>query len=129
MLLAICVLRRHPSCTDARRIKSRVSQRLDMWDSGRIGALVADDEAAGRLAAGASHREPDEDRMARAFNAAVLDGQVSAAVRRVQSMGGGGVLGPQDSCTKSGRPVLEVLQEKHPDTREPVLDDDNCLCF
>ena len=26
----------------------------------------------------------------------------------------GGVLQPEDACTKTGRPVLEVLREKHP---------------
>ena len=33
---------------------------------------------------------------------------------------GGGILQPDDPCTKTGRPVWEVLQSKHPALRDPV---------
>ncbi len=32
------------------------------------------------------------------------------------------MLDPNDTCTKTGRPVLEVLQEKHPDQRSAKLE-------
>jgi hypothetical protein len=42
---------------------------------------------------------------------------------------GGGVLLPQDACTKTGQPVIEVLQSQHPDTRIPNLGDPDCIAF
>ena len=45
-----------------------------------------------------------------------------SAVRNATSRGGGGVLSPDDLCTKTGKPVLEVLESKHPEMREPLLD-------
>ncbi len=36
---------------------------------------------------------------------------------------GGGVLQPDDKCTKTGCPVLEVLQDKHPTLRDPQIAD------
>jgi hypothetical protein len=32
---------------------------------------------------------------------------------------GGGVLNPDNNCTKAGHPVLTILQEKHPELQEP----------
>ena len=59
----------------------------------------------------------------------VLDGKLRAAVRFATDRGGGGVLLPQDSCTKTGRPVMEVLRLQHPDTRIPDLKDPHCIAF
>ncbi len=36
---------------------------------------------------------------------------------------------PQDACTKTGQPVMEVLQLQHPDTRIPNLGDPDCIAF
>ncbi len=59
----------------------------------------------------------------------VLDGKLRAAVRFATDCGGGRVLLPQDSCTKTGRPVMEVLSSQHPDTRIPDLKDPHCIAF
>jgi hypothetical protein len=65
--------------------------------------------------------------LARAFNATVLSGRLRKAVRKATSRDGGGVLQPDDACTKTGRPVIDVLREKHPKMRDPgTIDlDDN----
>ena len=36
---------------------------------------------------------------------------------------------PQDSCTKTGWPVMEVLRSQHPDTRIPDFEDPHCIAF
>ncbi len=36
---------------------------------------------------------------------------------------------PQDACTKTGQPVMEVLQSQHPNTRIPNLGDPDCIAF
>ena len=44
-------------------------------------------------------------------------------------MGGGGYLLPDNKCTKTRRPIAEVLREKHPDTRVPPLESTKCVSF
>ena len=55
--------------------------------------------------------------MARSFHGTVLSGKLRQAVRRATDQEGRGCLLPEDKCTKTGRPVAEVLWEKHPDMR------------
>jgi hypothetical protein len=68
-----------------------------------------------------SNRPPDDDAQARAHNAKVLSGRLKSACQDLTSRNGGGVLWPDDKCTKTGRPVIDVLLSKHPDLREPPL--------
>ncbi len=71
----------------------------------------------------------NEELIARKYNHMVLNSKLRAAVRFTMACNGGGVLLPQDACTKTGRPVIEVLQSQHPDTRIPNLGDPNCIVF
>jgi hypothetical protein len=59
----------------------------------------------------------------------VLDDKLHAAVCSGMDPNGGGVLLPQDACTKIGRPVMEVLLSQHPNTRIPTLEDPHCIAF
>ncbi|KAI2506095.1 hypothetical protein MHU86_8326 [Fragilaria crotonensis] len=67
-----------------------------------------------------SSRPPDEEAQARSFNARVLSGRLRSAVRTLTDRSGGGVRQPDDLCSKAGRPVWQVLQEKHPALRDPT---------
>ena len=49
----------------------------------------------------------------------VHSGKLRAAVRAVTDRDPGGLYAPDDLCTKTGRRVLDVLREKHPDARIP----------
>ena len=51
------------------------------------------------------------------------------AVRRATSREGGGCLLPEDKCTKTGRPVADVLRENHPDMRVPPVENPTCAAF
>ena len=55
------------------------------------------------------------------FHKTVLSGKLCQAVRRATDREGEGCLLPDNQCTKTGRPVAEVLREKHPDMRVPPL--------
>jgi len=55
----------------------------------------------------------------RRFNSMVHSGKLRAAVRTVTDRDPGGLYAPDDICTKTGRRVLDVLREKHPDARIP----------
>ena len=53
----------------------------------------------------------------------VLGGKVRAAVHMVTNRGTGGAYRPFDLDSKSGRPVIEVLREKHHASRVPSEED------
>ena len=57
--------------------------------------------------------------MARSFHKIVLSGKLRQAVRRATDQEEGGCLLLEDLCTKTGRPVAEVLWEKHPEKCTP----------
>ena len=71
----------------------------------------------------------DAETKARKYHSVVLDGRLHAAVCGLTSCDNGRVLGPEDACTKIGRPVRDVLAEKHPLLCTPNLSDPNNLAF
>ena len=113
----------------AKDIRRVIDTRMDLWQQGKAAAMVESLERA--TAANIARRPamPTEDTEARAFNARVLNGELRTAVRVLTSRDGGGVLAPDDQCTKTGRPVLSVLREKHPAMRDPPLADADLACF
>ena len=54
----------------------------------------------------------------------ILSGKPREAVRTITDRGKSGLWRPHDTDDKTGRPVVEVIQSKHPDIRIPDLDDD-----
>jgi hypothetical protein len=130
LIFAACVLRKSPGVIRSRDIKRRVERRLQLWTDGHYDALVQD--IVGEAMRGADRgrsNNANEDIIARKYNSMVLDGKLRATVRFATDRGGGGVLLPEDSCTKTGRPVMEVLRSQHPDTRIPNLEDPHCIAF
>ena len=122
------ILQTTPGVRRAKDIRSRLTQRMDLWDQGNYKALVDDTEGE-VLSRLPSSRPPDEEAQARSFNARVLSGRLRSAVRAITNRSGGGVRQPDDLCSKAGRPVWQVLQEKHPALRDPesVGDDDGAF--
>ena len=59
----------------------------------------------------------------------MLSGKLRQDVRQATNREGGGWLLPDDQCTKTGRPVAEVLREKHPDMRVPPVENPACVAF
>ena len=54
-----------------------------------------------------------EEAISKTFTSLVLKGEIRTAVRLVTLRGAGVVLSPDDIDAKSGRPVVDVLQENH----------------
>jgi hypothetical protein len=129
LIFAACVLRKSPGMTRARNIKRRVERRLRLWTDGHYDALVHDIVGEAMRGAGSGRGTANKDIIARKYNSMVLDGKLRAAVRFATNRGGGRVLLPQDSCTKTGWPVMEVLRSQHPNTRIPNLEDPHCIAF
>ena len=91
---------------------------IQAWDRGEYRALIEDLEAETRLRSG-DRGGPNKERDFRAYNAWILSRRLRAASRTLTNRNGGVVLQPEDVCTKSGRPVLEVLESKHPALWDP----------
>ena len=70
-----------------------------------------------------------DDSIAKKYQSMVLQGKLRAAVRMVTNRGGGGVLSPKDADTKTGRPVIDVLREKHPPMMSPDVGGEGDLSF
>ena len=129
LVFAATILRRNAGTIKAAQIKKRVEQRLDLWEEGRIESLICQIETAARISGGGNTKPQLEERTARDYNSAVLDGNLRTAIRRITARDGGGVMKPTEPCTKAGIPILEVLRNKHPNKRVPNLDDPNNLAF
>ena len=67
--------------------------------------------------------------MARSYHSTVLSGKLWQAVRQATNREGGGCLLPDDQFTKTGQPVAEFLQEKHPYMPVPPMDNLMCAVF
>ncbi|EJK74504.1 hypothetical protein THAOC_03813 [Thalassiosira oceanica] len=96
---------------------------------GNVAGLVQDlvNQALQRVGAGRPTVDPEKKN--RAFNSTVLNGQIRKGVRNLTDRGGGRVLPPDNKCTKTDRPVIEVLEEKHPEMQMPDLTDRTTTCF
>ena len=64
-------------------------------------------------------KRTEEEQEFQAYNKRVLPGHLHATYRTLTNQNGGGVLQPDDFCTKTGLPVLEVLKSKDPKLRDP----------
>ena len=79
--------------------------------------LVGDAEAEGAAREGraASGGEEEDKAIARSYHDTVFYGKLRQAVCWATDMKGRGYLLLDDQCNKTGKPVAEVLREKHPD--------------
>ena len=70
----------------------------------------ADAEGAAMEDRAASGGEDEDEAVARSYHDTVLSGNLRQAVRWSTNREGGRCLLPDDQCTKTGRPVAEVLR-------------------
>ena len=115
----------------AREIRARITRRMDLWERGQHDGLVGDAESEGAAqeVRAASGREEEDDAVAWSFHDTVLSGYFWQAVCQATDREGGGCLLPEDQCTKTGRPVVEVLREKHPDMPVPPVENPMCVAI
>jgi hypothetical protein len=115
LVFAAMVQEPSPGVKRTRDICRRLERQMDLWEQFHHVALINNEEALLLARAAPASCLPDPETKAWAFNAKVLLGcLVCSAVRNITSREGGGVLQPDAACTKTGQPVVEVLQEKHP---------------
>jgi hypothetical protein len=133
MLFAPVILNRKSGVVKASEITKTIGSRLELWEAGRYAELVNEVGIEGE--SGVAGRKPDEwkedgevsSRVAGAFNSMVLDGKIRGAVRFATGRGMKGPLRPDDTCSKTGEPVLDVLRSKHPKIRVPGLNNNGSV--
>ena len=115
----------------AQDIWAWITWRMDLWYRGLHAVLVgyAEAEGAAREGRSASCGEESDDAVARRYHDTVLSGKLRQAVRRSTNREGGGCLFPDNPCTKTRRPVAEILRKKHLDIRVPPMENPTCAAF
>jgi hypothetical protein len=124
LVFAACILCKVKDVKRFSDVKKLIWGRLDAWEAGKFCALVkgVEEEAAGR-GYSMSSREFEVESAGRRYNSMILSGKLRAAVRMVTDRDPGGLFKPDDKCSKTGRPVIDVLREKHPEARVPSEED------
>ena len=122
-----CILRRKHGCVNANEIKKHIATCLDLWHQGKYDALIQDITTTSLTNAGYHSVTNDAETKAWKYHSTVLDGQLCTAVSGLTSCDTGGILGPDDTCTKTVCPVQDVLAKKHPLLCTPNLLDPNNL--
>ena len=130
IIFAPIILRKTTGVYKARDIRTRITRRLNEWEKGNHAALVADtiDEALSNIKSKTIPPEESEVR-ARVFNSLLLSGRVREAVRYSTNRDQTGILDPEDIDEKTGKPVIQVLKEKHPDIHTPNINNPDCASF
>ena len=123
------VLAKKPGVKKAKYILSRLLRRMDHWTDGHIGALVedtcGDGKSRGARAGKISERDKEES-VAMTYDRKVNAGHIRAAVSQATERDKGGVLSVNITDSKTGKLVIEVLREKHPDLQEVDLSHPEC---
>ena len=85
---------------------------MDLWERGQHAGLVGDAEAEGvsREGRAASGGKEEEEAVARSYHDTVLSGKLRQAISQATDREGLGCILLDDQCTKTGRPVAEVLR-------------------
>ena len=104
---------------------------MDLWKRGQHAGLVGDEEVEGVAREGRADfsGEEEDGSVARSFHETLLSGKLRQAVHQATDREGGGCLMPGYKFTKTGRPVADVLREKHSDMRVSPMENPACAAF
>jgi hypothetical protein len=102
---------------------------MDLWQKGMTAELVQDTVATAMRMTGGSKPPDDDAGIARKYHSMVVAGKLRSAVRQLTNRDGGGVLQFDGADTKSGRRVIDVLRDKHPDLKIPDLEMEEWASF
>jgi len=116
LVFAACILCKVKDVKRFSDVKQLIWARLDQWEAGKYCALVrgVEEETMGRGYAN-NHCEFEVESAGRRYDSMILSGKLRAAVRMITDRDPGGLFRPSDKCSKTGRPVIDVLREKHPE--------------
>jgi hypothetical protein len=119
----IVLLQKTRNAKDKASVNKTIAARFKDWEAGNYEKLVTAAETAIRdFTSTRTGTASPEDR-AKAFHQKVIQECVGSAVKILDNRDTGGVLSPSDTDELSGKSVLEVLRDKHPEAQHPDLDD------
>ena len=100
-------------------VRHLLKRRMRAWRSNQIDELLFDAERCSQQMPKPQRGNGDEEHTVRVFTRLMLRGQLRSAVRwMMKRASSGGILDPSTVGHESGKTVLEVLKEKHPEPRE-----------
>ena len=129
LIYAACILRKERGINRSAAIKRQITRRMDLWDAGKIAELAEEIVRAEKAGESKGATPEDDNDIALRYLSILIDGRPRAAVRWATSCSDGGMLSPADTDSKIGRPVIDVLREKHPDCRTPEVEREGWASF
>ena len=129
LIYAACIPRKERGINRSAAIKRQITRRMDLWDAGKIAELAEEIVRAEKAGESKGATPEDDDAIARRFHPMLIDGRLRVAVRWATSRSSGGMLSPADTDLKKGRPIINVLRDKHPDCRTPDLEMEGWASF
>ena len=130
------ILQIHPSHRKPSDIRKLINKRLAMWDNGHFDALIELYLSATEATKAHKKRKKNiktkssrattnptmmRDRVNR-HHKLISTREINAAGRQFEKAAQNTVpLDPSDLCTKTDKPVIDVLLDKHPDLRDPKV--------
>ena len=101
-------------------IRQRITWLLELWEARKHAALLDDTVVEIRTHLMSTSHVSDEKKSSE-FNSKVLDVNIREAVHSIYRQVQGGILSPENSDSKNGKTVTEVLRENQPALRTPDL--------
>ena len=98
----------------AQVIRRRTRKGLDVWEAGQNQMLVKGMPLMREKYLSASCRDKSEEHRAWTFHRLVLRGDIWTAVCWMSDREKGFMMQPRETCTKTYKPVLDVIWAKHP---------------
>ena len=114
LIFVMVVLQQVEGVTGRQHIIKRINRRLKDWEAGKFKMLVETSYREGLMFLGRGQREMLEAKVHLQYNNLLIAEKIREAVRFLTERDQGGILLPTDACTKTGKPVEEVLRDKHP---------------
>ncbi len=109
IVFQMVILQRTRGVTRARDIKKRIGKRLEAWEEGNFKMLVQTTEWDMKTYLSKMQGTTLNEQQRKTFHQKMLRGNVRGAVKYLTEREKGGVLLPDDTDEKTGRPVKEVL--------------------
>ena len=114
LVFVMVVLQQVEGVTGRQPIIKRINRRMEDWVAGRYKMLVEMTYREGLIFLGRGQREMSEAKVHLQYNNLLIAGKIQDTVQFLTERNQGGILLPTDACTKTGKPVEEVLRGKPP---------------
>lgn len=117
VVFAQVIFQRDQRIKRAKDIRKHIAHKLRLWNQGDYQTLVEMTLYDLKTSLSRAQGITTPEQRAKTFHRKVLRGNLRSAVRYITEREKGSILYPDDIDEKTGKPVSQVLAEKHPDSR------------